>query len=89
VTFEYALISEVNDSDEDLQALVGFCRGMLCNVNLIPANPVPGSDIQPPTRARLQHFRGELMDSGVEASVRAERGADIEAACGQLRGAVS
>jgi 23S rRNA (adenine2503-C2)-methyltransferase len=87
VTFEYALILGTNDSEEDLEALIGFCRGLLCHVNLIPANPVAGSAAGRATKAQVHHFRGELMAVGVETSVRAERGADIDAACGQLRGA--
>lgn len=85
VTLEYALLAGVNDSRADLDALRRFCRGLLCYVNLIPANPVEGAahDRSPADRARA--FCGGLKMAGVEASVRTERGADIDAACGQLR----
>lgn len=85
VTFECAMLAGVNDAEADVAALVDFCRGMLCHVDLIPANPVEGSPYARATRARAEHFKGELAAAGVEATVRAEKGADIDAACGQLR----
>lgn len=85
LTFEYALLADVNDSKQDLEALISFCRGLLCHVNLILANPVAGAPYRRPSRALAEQFRGELMAAGIEASIRAERGADIDAACGQLR----
>lgn len=84
-TIEYALIGSVNDTPAELQALLEWCRGLHCHVNLIPVNPVDGSGMQRPERAAAERFRRALAAAGVEASVRAERGADIEAACGQLR----
>jgi 23S rRNA (adenine2503-C2)-methyltransferase len=83
-TFEYALIEGVNDSEEELDALVEFCRGMLCHVNLIPANPVSGSGFGRVRPARLSVFKRALLAAGVETSIRVERGTDIDAACGQL-----
>jgi 23S rRNA (adenine2503-C2)-methyltransferase len=82
---EYALISGVNDTDGELAALVSFCRGMLVHVNLIPINPVEGSSLDRSAPARLVAFERGLRKAGVEASVRTERGNDIDAACGQLR----
>lgn len=84
-TLEYALIDGVNDSDDELAALIDFCRGMLVHVNLIPANPVTGSRFERSPRDRVAAFRGGLSRAGIEVSVRVERGADIDAACGQLR----
>lgn len=83
-TFEYALIEGVNDSEEELDALVEFCRGTLCHVNLIPANPVMGSQYGRVRQARLSAFKAALLAAGVETSIRVERGTDIDAACGQL-----
>lgn len=83
-TLEYALIEGVNDGDGDLRALVRFCEGLLCHVNIIPMNPVEGSGLARPRREVPKRFVDTLTASGIEATVRAERGADIDAACGQL-----
>jgi 23S rRNA (adenine2503-C2)-methyltransferase len=84
-TLEYALIAGVNDTTAELAALVGFCRGMPFHVNLIPVNPVAGIGADRPDAKRVEDFRRALADNGIEASVRVERGADIDAACGQLK----
>lgn len=84
-SFEYALIEGVNDTDAELAALVEFARGMLVHVNLIPANPVRGLAFERSPAERAGIFESRLTRAGVEASVRAERGSDIDAACGQLR----
>jgi len=84
-SFEYALADGVNDTDAEIAALCDYCAGMLVHVNLIPMNPVDGSDLARSAEARAQVFARRLAEVGVEASVRAERGADIDAACGQLR----
>ncbi|MDZ4655188.1 MAG: 23S rRNA (adenine(2503)-C(2))-methyltransferase RlmN [Coriobacteriia bacterium] len=84
VTLEYALIENVNDGDRELEALVSFGRGLLCHVNLIPVNPVSGTGAQKPADRRVREFARRLETSGIETSVRSERGVDIDAACGQL-----
>jgi 23S rRNA (adenine2503-C2)-methyltransferase len=84
-SLEYALIAGVNDTDIELEALVAYCRHMLVHVNLIPANPVAGSGFERSAEERVRRFLHRLEDSGIECSVRAERGVDIDAACGQLR----
>ena len=84
-TYEYALIGGVNDTDSELQALCDFCEGTLAHVNLIQLNEVEGSKFQPSTAARAEDFVRRLASVGVEATVRNSRGADIDAACGQLR----
>jgi len=84
-TLEYALIADVNDTDAELSALVSFCRGLLCHVNLIPVNPVKGSGLSRTSDTRVRAFLAALTAAGIEASLRAERGTDISAACGQLR----
>jgi 23S rRNA (adenine2503-C2)-methyltransferase len=75
----------VNDTPAELSALVRFARGLLVHVNLIPVNPVKGSGYVRATDDRISVFQRELHMSGIEVSVRAERGTDIDAACGQLR----
>lgn len=84
-TYEYALMQGVNDTDGQLRALVAFCRRTLCHVNLIQLNEVPGSKYKPSTPERLRDFKTALEKAGVETTVRDSRGADIDAACGQLK----
>ncbi|MDO4536567.1 MAG: 23S rRNA (adenine(2503)-C(2))-methyltransferase RlmN [Coriobacteriales bacterium] len=84
-TYEYALIKGVNDTDEELTYLCDFCRDTLCHVNIIQLNEVPGSRFQPASPKRAEDFVRRLGRVGVEATIRNSRGADIDAACGQLR----
>jgi 23S rRNA (adenine2503-C2)-methyltransferase len=84
-TLEYALIGGVNDTGAELAALLRFCRRMPFHVNLIPVNPVAETGADRPGAERVEAFRRALADAGIEASVRVERGADIDAACGQLK----
>ena len=84
-TYEYALIRGINDTEDELSSLVDFCRGTLCHVNIIQLNEVPGSKFLPSSDARAGEFVRRLEHVGVEATIRQSRGADIDAACGQLR----
>lgn len=84
VTLEYALVDGVNDSDAELEALITFTRGLLCHINLIPVNPVSGAGTERPGNQSIRRFADRLVASGVETSIRTERGVDIDAACGQL-----
>lgn len=84
-TLEYALADGVNDTDAELDALLAFCDGLMCHVNLIPVNPVADTGFARSPRERAVYFRDALKRAGTEASVRVERGTDIDAACGQLR----
>ncbi|MBU4557240.1 MAG: 23S rRNA (adenine(2503)-C(2))-methyltransferase RlmN, partial [Actinobacteria bacterium] len=84
-SFEFALIDGVNDSDAELGALIEFTRGLLCHVNLIPVNTIEGSALRRVTQQRALEFLNALVHSGTESSIRTERGADIDAACGQLK----
>jgi len=83
ISFEYALIDGFNDSPQDARMLAWLLRDMLCHVNLIPANPVEG--VRRPDREKVERFLEVLEREGVPATIRKERGTDIEAACGQLR----
>lgn len=87
-TFEYALMKGLNDSEEDLEALVEYCRRLLCHVNLIPLNDVDGSAVSASTTERSREWRDRLEGCGIPTSIRRSRGPDIEAACGQLRASV-
>ncbi|NLY52170.1 MAG: 23S rRNA (adenine(2503)-C(2))-methyltransferase RlmN [Firmicutes bacterium] len=86
ITIEYALMSGFNDSRDDARQLTDLLRGLLCHVNLIPVNPIPGGLHQKPRDSQVVRFENWLRRGGLEVSIRKERGADIEAACGQLRG---
>lgn len=85
VSFEYLLIKDINDSEEDLRALLDFCDGLLCHVNLLPVNTVEGSPLQAASPATAKHWVETLIHYGVETSFRKSRGADIDGACGQLK----
>lgn len=85
ISFEYALIDGVNDADDCAAELASKLKGMLCHVNLIPANAVPGKDHRSSSAARLARFQAILTQRGITATVRRTLGADIDASCGQLR----
>lgn len=85
VTFEWTLIEGVNDSPSDAEELVGLVGGLKSFVNLIPFNLVQGIDYRPPGRRDCERFRDLLIARGIKATLRQERGQDINAACGQLR----
>jgi 23S rRNA (adenine2503-C2)-methyltransferase len=85
VTLEYTLIAGENDDDVDLHALIQFCRGWLCHVNLIPLNPVATLKYDRSAPGRVMKFGKELEQAGIAVSIRREKGADLDAACGQLR----
>jgi 23S rRNA (adenine2503-C2)-methyltransferase len=86
VTFEYVLLAGVNDADEQARELALLLAPLkqLGHVNLIPVNKT-SAGYQPPSDERIRAFRERLRAGGVSSSVRAERGDDIAAACGQLR----
>lgn len=85
ISFEWALISGVNDRYEDADRLAGLARRIDAHVNLIPLNPTPGYAVQGSSRNRVHAFQRRLRDAGVNATIRDTRGSDIDAACGQLR----
>ncbi len=85
ISFEYALIEGVNDSQECARQLAKLTRGLLSHVNLIPANPVRENTFRKPDRQHILKFQAELEKLGVNATVRRTLGADIDASCGQLR----
>ena len=86
ISFEYAVISGVNDSDTCAKELAKLLKGMLCHVNLIPANPVKENSFSKPDRGKILHFCELLNSLGINTTIRRTLGADIEASCGQLRG---
>jgi 23S rRNA (adenine2503-C2)-methyltransferase len=84
LTFEWALIQDVNDGLDQAQALVGWIRGWNAHVNLIPLNPTRGYSGQASARERAAAFRDLLAKQGIACSIRVRRGIDIAAGCGQL-----
>ena len=88
LSFEWALIDGVNDRPSDAAELAALCRRLrpAAHVNLIPLNPTPGWPTRGTPPAGVAAFRDRLQRSGVNATVRRNRGTDIDAACGQLAG---
>ncbi len=85
VTFEYALIKDVNDDAKDAVKLGTLLKGMLCHVNLIPLNKVEGKQYEKTSGYNINSFRSTLESFGIETTIRRELGSEIDAACGQLR----
>lgn len=85
ITFEYALIAGVNDSEEFAVELAGRLKRLLCHVNLIPVNSIKSADYKRSDRKHIDKFKDVLERFGIETTVRRELGEDISAACGQLR----
>lgn len=87
ITFEYVMLKDVNDSDADARALVKLLKGIPAKVNLIPFNVWPGSPFECSDEDRIAAFAKIVNDAGYASPVRAPRGRDILAACGQLKSA--
>ena len=85
VTYEYVLLAGVNDGPEQARELAALLRDRTAHVNLIPMNPVAPVDLHAPSVPRTSTFVEVLTRGGVNATVRKRKGADIDAACGQLR----
>jgi 23S rRNA (adenine2503-C2)-methyltransferase len=85
ITFEYVLLSGVNDLPSHAREVVELVRGIRCKVNLIALNPGPGIDFKTPEGKSVQTFQQILTQAGIPAFVRRPRGRDIYAACGQLK----
>jgi len=85
VTFEYCLLGGVNDGTGQAGELARIIKGLNCHVNLIRYNPVPGLPFRAPAQAAISAFRTILEQAGIQVTQRLQRGADISAACGQLR----
>ena len=85
IMFEYILIADVNDTDEQAHALAKHAARLSAKINLIPYNTVEGLEWSRPSRARQERFHSILRGHGIVATLRREKGHDIAAACGQLR----
>ena len=89
LSIEWAMIHDVNDQGADAAELAQFARPLAAHVNLIPLNPTPGSAVRGSSARRVREFRDQLESLGVNATVRMTRGAEIDAACGQLAASVT
>ena len=85
ISFEYAMIHGVNDTEEAAKLLIKRLKGLPAHMNLIPLNHVEESPLKPSTRAAVLKFQKMLEDAGIPATVRRSLGGDIDASCGQLR----
>jgi 23S rRNA (adenine2503-C2)-methyltransferase len=84
VTFEYIMLDGINIGMNDAAAMIKLIKPLLANVNLIPYNEVTGLEFKKPPAATIRQFYKWLTEGGLNVTLREERGADIEAACGQL-----
>lgn len=89
ITIEYLLIKDLNDTLDSAKQLVNYLQDLKCNINLIPYNSTEKNDYQKPSGNSIMRFKSLLEQSGKKVTVRLERGADIDAACGQLRGKIN
>jgi len=87
ITFEYVMLKDKNDSDDDARELVRLIKQykLPAKVNLIPFNPWPGAPYETSTPERVKAFSNIVFEGGISAPVRTPRGRDIDAACGQLK----
>ena len=86
VTIEYILIGGLNDSIDCAKALVNYLKGLKCNINFIVYNPCEGDNFKRPDKNDVMKFKYIVESAGYKATIRLERGLDIDAACGQLTG---
>lgn len=85
ITFEYVMLRDINDSDEDAYRLIYLLKGIPSKVNLIPFNPFESSEFKRPDDKRVLSFQEILLKGNITALIRKSKGQDILAACGQLR----
>jgi 23S rRNA (adenine2503-C2)-methyltransferase len=88
ITFEWALIQEVNDFEQDARELAALVKGLLCHVNIIPLNPTNKFTGKSTTHERALAFQAVLVKNGIPCTIRLRRGLDINAGCGQLASTV-
>ena len=86
ITIEYMLLRDINDSDEQRDKLIDFCKDLNVHINLLTYNPVFGTGYKPSDIQTLLRWEKEISSSGIPVSVRQSKGTDIAGACGQLKG---
>lgn len=85
ISFEYSLVSGINDSKEHAKSLAKLLKGRQCHVNLIPVNEIKENALKRPSKKTIDDFEKIVSEYGIDVTVRKEMGNDINAACGQLR----
>lgn len=85
ISFEYSLVSGINDGKEDANALSKLLKGRQCHINLIPVNEIKENTLKRPSKKTIEEFEKIVANHGLDVTVRKEMGNDINAACGQLR----
>ncbi len=85
ISFEYSVISGINDRDADALRLSKLLKGIMCHINLIPVNPIEKGTYHAPSKKDILQFQERLIKLGLNATVRRTLGSDISASCGQLR----
>jgi len=85
LTFEYSLVDAINDEEEHAKELCRLIKGLNCHVNLIPVNPIKERNYRKSENKKIQNFKNILEKNRINVTIRREMGADIDAACGQLR----
>ena len=85
ITFEYSLVEGVNDGEDQARELSSLIRGLNCHINLIPVNPIKERNFHHSSMHFIQKFKNVLEKNKYNVTIRREMGADIDAACGQLR----
>ena len=85
LTFEYSLVDGINDEEEHAKELCRLIKGLNCHVNLIPVNPIKERNYRKSESKKIQIFKNTLEKNRINVTIRREMGADIDAACGQLR----
>jgi 23S rRNA (adenine2503-C2)-methyltransferase len=85
ITFEYSLVSGINDGKEDAKSLSKLLKGRQCHINLIPVNEIKENTLKRPSKKTIEEFEKIVSENGLDVTVRREMGNDINAACGQLR----
>lgn len=88
ITFEYSLVSGVNDTVEEAQKLANLVKGINCHINLIPVNPIKERNFVQSENKAVQAFKSRVEKNKINATIRREMGRDINGACGQLRNEV-
>ncbi|MBU6391872.1 MAG: 23S rRNA (adenine(2503)-C(2))-methyltransferase RlmN, partial [Planctomycetes bacterium] len=85
ISFEYILIDGINASKQDAENLAKLLKGIQCNINILPLNPVEEFDLKPPSQETIEMFCKTLEKHGIIVTVRKKKGDNINSACGQLR----
>lgn len=85
MTYEYALIRDFNDTDDDAKKLIALLKGRLCHLNIIPYNSTDNEEFRKPGKEKTRHFAELLKEAGIGVTIRKEMGSDISGACGQLK----